>query len=418
MGSTMLELLPTIDLPTLPSAETTITTLQTFDRTTLSTHLPLPFRLLALFAAFPWLVALVFHHLHRRGVDVGRLIRYSRLDPAAKPLHHDIYRLSAVLTAVVGGGWIWWLSRVSKTTDIAQLSYIPTLTFLAFILVVVNPWPTLHRRGRFRLLHMLRRVLVGGLDRELRFADVLLADALTSYAKILGDTWMAVQMLRSGEGMLAPRPDRKARGVGVVVALPYVIRFRQCLTDWYRSNTREEGRGHLINAAKYASAFPVIIFSAALSSENGWIGKDQAHTMWLMAVVVNSGFSFYWDVTRDWDMTIFTQDNGERWGLREGVHTLHHPSVYYAAVVVDLALRGTWSLKLSPHLGAAVTDLESTIFVLEGCELVRRAMWAVLRVEKEWAGRSLALDEGMLLDDERKEEGVEMGELWTEKRVD
>ena len=45
--------------------------------------------------------------------------------------------------------------------------------------------------------------------------------------------------------------------------------------------------------------------------------------------------------------------------------------MYYGAILVDLMLRCTWSLKLSPHLDH-FNDLEGSIFIMEFLEVLRR----------------------------------------------
>ena len=70
------------------------------------------------------------------------------------------------------------------------------------------------------------------------------------------------------------------------------------------------------------------------------------------------------------------------WGLRRHTH-FHTKEMYYGAIVVDLMLRCTWSLKLSPHLDH-FNDLEGGIFIMEFLEVLRRWMWIFFRVETEW----------------------------------
>lgn len=55
---------------------------------------------------------------------------------------------------------------------------------------------------------------------------------------------------------------------------------------------------------------------------------------------------------------------------------------YQGAVVLDLILRFTWSLKLSSHLHHVV-DIEAGVFFLEALEILRRTAWVYLRVEWE-----------------------------------
>jgi hypothetical protein len=79
-------------------------------------------------------------------------------------------------------------------------------------------------------------------------------------------------------------------------SLPYLIRLRQCVIEYTQApNERQnERRRHLMNALKYASAFPVIFLSAAQRivvmdlaqekrpevSEANWHGEHPLFRLW------------------------------------------------------------------------------------------------------------------------------------------
>lgn len=107
----------------------------------------------------------------------------------------------------------------------------------------------------------------------------------------------------------------------------------------------------------------------------------------LVFVFLNSFYSFYWDVTKDWDLSLFSSraernDPEHPYGLRRRRY-FQNDQWYYAAIVADLLLRCTWSFKLSPHLDH-FNDLEGGIFLMEILEVLRRWMWIFFRVETEW----------------------------------
>lgn len=110
----------------------------------------------------------------------------------------------------------------------------------------------------------------------------------------------------------------------------------------------------------------------------------------LLCVLANSLYSFYWDVTKDWDLTLLVPSQSRPssrystypYGLRPRRH-FHSPALYYTAIGLDFLLRLTWSLKLSPHLDH-FNDLEGGIFTMEALEVVRRWIWIFFRVETEW----------------------------------
>src|SRR5271155_2175740 len=74
----------------------------------------------------------------------------------------------------------------------------------------------------------------------------------------------------------------------MLMSLPYVIRLRQCLIEFQRSGGT--GTQHLMNALKYASAFPVILLSAMQRTyispvedkypDKVWFGESMLFRLW------------------------------------------------------------------------------------------------------------------------------------------
>lgn len=249
---------------------------------------------------------------------------------------------------------------------------------------------------------MLRRILIGSIDRDLRFGDLLLSDALISYSKVLADVWITGCMLFSSGMSTTSRPDRSCGGayfVPFAMAFPSFIRLRQCIIECFRTpkSAAKERQAHLLNSLKYASAFPVIILSAAQHEydphEPHWLSKEAISRLWILFIVINSFYAFYWDVARDWDLTLFNRkqrSNPEHpFGLRQILLFRPH-YLYYLAIMVDFCIRCAWSFKLSPHLGH-LQELEVGIFVMEILEVFRRWMWIFLRIEKEYVSRETVM---------------------------
>jgi hypothetical protein len=267
-------------------------------------------------------------------------------------------------------------------------------------------------------------------------------------------------------------------------SLPYIVRFRQCVVEY--TSPSNDSRRPLLNALKYASSFPVIYLSAAqrlvvsdLVAEKGeqameevWHGEHALFRLWyvwsvfsplllqpflihavlvetfrLLSALINSLYSFWWDVTNDWgfDLLQFTpklkrhqpaslprplvlpavQERQESitsprnstttpsfvpssppisphphphpqplpvtathpYGLR--TRLLYPLPLYPLALFINLVLRLTWSIKLSSHLHAdALGEGSLIIFWLEVAELVRRWIWVFIRVEWEIVKRA------------------------------
>ncbi|RAO73976.1 uncharacterized protein BHQ10_009988 [Talaromyces amestolkiae] len=248
-----------------------------------------------------------------------------------------------------------------------------------------------------------------------KFGDVLLADALTSYSKVLAEIYINYCMFFSSGKSSTGKPDRMCGGriiVPLLIAIPYAIRFRQCLIEFFRvrrGGHRNDGWGgqHLANALKYSTAFPVIIFSNlernySQETTHG-LSEVTVSRLWALFCFINSAYSFYWDVTKDWDLTLLspttrTWHREYPFGLRPR-RIFPRDEMYYGVVAIDLVLRFTWLSRLSPHLDK-VTNLESGIFLLMFLEIARRWIWIFFRVETEWvrSNRGPALDDVLLSD--------------------
>jgi hypothetical protein len=142
----------------------------------------------------------------------------------------------------------------------------------------------------------------------------------------------------------------------------------------------------------------------------------------LLAAVINSLFSFWWDVTHDWGLDLLKCEapqnqymlhskalnrqlsgRDERPDLSPS-HTFRNKdmfkrqyrqscrglrpvlvyprAVYPILVFLNLLLRMTWSIKLSTHVQSP-RDGSFAFFWLEVAELVRRWLWVFIRVEWE-----------------------------------
>jgi EXS family len=139
--------------------------------------------------------------------------------------------------------------------------------------------------------------------------------------------------------------------------------------------------------------------------------RDNLHER-LLSAFANSLYSFWWDVSNDWGLTLLKhrsqlrdrsfspfhpssqslQNSGipvqlatrkaKLRGLRKTLLLFHSPLPYYGAIFINFLLRLTWSIKLSPHLHRAA-EREIGVFILEILEILRRWIWVYFRVEWE-----------------------------------
>jgi hypothetical protein len=240
---------------------------------TFSRVLPLPFRLQFELILGIWLWALNLHGFHILNIDIFTLIHYpARPTQDEPPLHTCTYRLATLLTTL----WLtsllaFWHATGAQPDLVTSHAWIPNLTGGILLLALVAPRPSSarallgspHATGVRRLLTGLVRCAPGGIAKPKgdKFGDVLLADALTSYAKPISELFVLACMLVTGAGTTAA-PDRtcgRALVVPAALAWPFAVRLRQCVKE-----------GQWANAAKYGTAFPVIIFSTLQSKDPAW----------------------------------------------------------------------------------------------------------------------------------------------------
>ena len=241
------------------------------------------------------------------------LIRYPSRNSHTAPTHAlSTHRLAFLLSLpLLVSLLLFWTLTHLKSSLVLSYEILPASYLLLLIILFVLPtghfrWLgnisngvyKLSHNGRYRTLAVLKRVSIGGLaePQDGKFGDILMADVLTSYAKVLGDLFVALCMFftsgRSSTGM----PDRGCGGmvlVPLIIALPSVIRLRQCLIEFLRVReanrkmgpdpARGWGGQHLANAAKYSSAFPVIVLSALqreAMAKGNWIGEVGLFRLW------------------------------------------------------------------------------------------------------------------------------------------
>ncbi|QRW08269.1 ER retention-like protein [Ceratobasidium sp. AG-Ba] len=370
-------------------------------------------------------------------------------------LYKSVYKLFLAYGMWIGWGWVcfrWITGGVEKSMDAYKL--LPAFTAAGIVFGLVCPFNVLMKRERFRFLHSLWRCLTSPSKDPVYFSDVILADVFTSFAKVIADLWISACMILPSGTLLRAKTEGAISEsvVPLMMALPYAIRFRQCMME-YIGSKRTSGRA-LANAIKYATAFPVIFLSVAQRSSltgpldakpegetkiSGYL-DNKVFKIWLLAVIVNSVYSFWWDVTNDWGLTLLKPSTwpaqhaasaprspylrsqsrtrgrspsplitlsrsssatalsvmGSTYSDVDGIMRVQHSHpfglrdnllfrdslVYYLVIFLNLFLRFTWSLKLSTHLDT-VEELESSVFLIEALEVTRRWVWVFFRVEWE-----------------------------------
>ncbi|KAJ3567316.1 hypothetical protein NP233_g6444 [Leucocoprinus birnbaumii] len=196
----------------------------------------------------------------------------------------------------------------------------PLITGLVILMILVCPMDVLFKYERDKFLYAIYRCLLSPYHSLVQFSDVVFADIATSFAKVLGDSWLSLLMMLPGNSLLTAPSEEGWRGwiSPAIMSFPYLVRFRQCIIEY--GHPSNSSRRPLYNAVKYATAFPVIFLSAGLKgvpeadimvarasfSPSQWFN---IYRLWLFAAAINSIYSFWWDVTNDWGLELLKKQD-------------------------------------------------------------------------------------------------------------
>jgi len=253
-------------------------------------------------------------------VDFAGALRFERSSSSLSPA-----KICGSAVAMLGGLVVLWVLYTLRWPFADRLA-VPSLMYAIAIFLLIFPGDVLHKEGRYALLRNLYRVAFPSAT-GVAFVEVVLGDILTSLSKALADLQGSLcvllseflgisssaasfeaeilaakgEQILSHENILRSYEDACAESWmrPIVTSLPFLLRFRQCIVAYYASG---EAFPHLVNAAKYASAFPVIWISTfGLHFPNAY--GNGMRRLWIFAISFNSFFSFMWDVVMDWGLS-------------------------------------------------------------------------------------------------------------------
>ena len=179
--------------------------------------------------------------LMRSPKDLPKLIKYhTRTSSIIPPHHRRTYQLAATVTApLIFSILLFWTITHGQPSLVLAWDILPQSFLFLLAIFFLLPIQRLSRTGRYRFLSTLKRVSIGGIAEadNGKFGDILLADVLTSYAKVLGDLFVSGCMFLSPGLSSTGKPDRNCGGaymVPLIISIPSIIRLRQCLIEFLR----------------------------------------------------------------------------------------------------------------------------------------------------------------------------------------
>ncbi|KAH3661936.1 hypothetical protein OGAPHI_006115 [Ogataea philodendri] len=358
--------------------------------------LPLPYKCMFLITLGVWFWYVNLRTCYAYKIDTLQVLKLAGVEHAK--LVRTSLNVCYKITLMNMINYTVYLAFVSNSIYFSWMEFLPLVAIVQTVAVLVWPFgPQSIERRRF--VETVKRISVGNIDISLRNNDILLADTFTSYTKVLIDFLVYFTALLLGYATL-PSPDIKRELTSdhlkvynldiVLSSYPSLIRLKQCLQEYEQS--RRRNRQHLLNAIKYSTAFLPLLANILIRSQLAGLG------VWYAAVLINSSYTFFWDIQNDWNFQMFMRFLSNKRELpllrHKLVYTWHF---YYLAILLDFQLRFIWVYRLIfPELlsrldhSLLVTTLsslyvtESGNFVLEVLEIFRRWVWVFLKVETEF----------------------------------
>jgi len=234
--------------------------------------------------------------------------------------------------------------------------------------------------------------------RIIPFVDVFFADAMCSLSKVFFDWGMLLHMAFHYPEPV-PQEIQNILIPSACAAVPYFIRARQCLV-MYSVERIQNSKGrfnHLWNALKYSSSIFPLCLSAYQKTVSDELEKDLEKYL-ILLLIINSGFSLYWDIVMDWGMMQANPIGMSLCGtkpmdlLHKGrpitwIQTILRPRLRFGLamsaliLVSDSLLRFSWCLRFVQAGLFASSD--AFVLCTQFLEVFRRALWNLLRVDWE-----------------------------------
>lgn len=286
-----------------------------------------------------------------------------------------------------------------------------------------------YARWQVPFFRALKRCMFPIDSKEIPFVEVLIADDLTSLAKVFFDlafgscvvfrSWdlgiyqspgglLMHQVIRQGgkatqmEHTLAHHKSTLGQALDecsgssipfFLWACPFLIRARQCIITSHHAPDSVSRDLQRVNLAKYLTSLPVV-FCAYMYAQSrhdtpvlpGAVMKqEEVEAWWAFASLVNTVFSSFWDLVMDWGLLQPSPWRKFHWwsfGLRPVLLFRSVWGFYHIAVICNLGGRTLWTLRWSPELSQFLGTLFLTT-LQQAAEVIRRCLWNILRVEWE-----------------------------------
>jgi hypothetical protein len=326
-----------------------------------------------LFALQAWLWGVIILICERHHINYQFVLD---ADPRTVLTHQQVFLVSAIITVVVVFTLLLYVALIVYTDVPAGIFHL--LMFLTLLVAAIWPFQHLYYHTRAYLWRTFRDVSIAPLL-IVTFRQAFMGDMLTSLIRSMQDFayslcfYTTSDFYRTDPGICSSSKTLSVFEY-ILAFLPFYFRFAQSLR---RYHDNPGTKLHLLNAlclfaTMLSIAFNMVALHQPLSSRKAWI------YVWATFAIISSLANWAWDTVVHWGLFL---SQSKQYPLRDV--SLFAPWVYWTAIIVNFFLRLTWIFTISPK--AFGFDFPMPFFLMGTAvlELLRRAMWAVLRLEHE-----------------------------------
>ena len=253
----------------------------------------------------------------------------------------------------------------------SEYTLFPLIMNTLLVVILFLPFHIIYLSFRKGLLLVLIRNLFPFGKNTVRFKDFVFGDILTSLSDpfknlLLGYCIMVCRdcYLNNSRGSC----NRDTIPCLIISVYPQFIRWTQCINKLYYTRLLWP---HLGNFFKYSCGIANTLMGYFYTK------KDNTLRLYFRIFIgaLSTCYNLFWDIYLDWGCG---RKNNLHFFLRE---KLTYPQVsYYLAIAYDIIVRTTWTWNFI-HIKSSLSEWKNLLTCT--LEVIRRAVWVLIRVENE-----------------------------------
>ena len=252
-----------------------------------------------------------------------------------------------------------------------EFTLFPLIMNTTLVVVLFIPFHILYLSFRKGILIVLIRNIFPFGKNTVRFKDFVFGDILTSLSDPFKNLLLGYCLMLCKECYLNNNrgPCNKDTIPCLIISLyPQFIRWTQCINKLYYTRLLWP---HLGNFFKYSTGIANTLMSFFYTKKNNILRLYFRIFLGAASTIYN----LFWDIYLDWGCG---RRNDKYLFLREA---LTYPQiVYYLAIIYDIIVRTTWTWNFI-HIRNSLSEWKNILTCT--LEVIRRAVWVLIRVENE-----------------------------------